>query len=410
MGGTESESARRSGPRVSIIIIGFRSADRLRDCLASIGATPPEVSHETVVVANGATPDVLALLDAAEGIRVVHSEVNRGFAGGCNLGAASARGELLMLLNDDVEVLPGWLDALVATADAHPDAGAVGSRMLYTDGTLHEAGSLVWADGTTAAVGRGLPGDTRLWRHLRQVDYCSAAALLVRASAWAAVGGMDEGFHPGYCEDLDLCLAIQETGARVLYEPRSVVVHHESSTFEASSRGFVQRRSRARLVAKWAERLTSHEADPTHPGAFERAVHVARGFPRRVLVAAATLDAADWLRALAGGIDLGRHAVVVCSSEPPREDLGAALNGVGVEFVDEPLERHIARPWALYDAVVLGPGTEGRRSALDRHQPQAAVVEAAGTPAPGWQDALSAAMLGRSADQVRTRAAGAGGW
>ena len=409
MGGTQSESARSSGPRVSIVIIGFRSADRLRDCLVSIGTSPPEVSYETVVVANGASPDVLSVLDAAEGIRVVHSEVNRGFAGGCNLGAGAARGEFLMLLNDDVEVLPGWLDALVATADAHPDAGAVGSRMLYTDGTLHEAGSVVWADGTTTAVGRGLPGDTRLWRHLRQVDYCSAAALLVRASAWAAVGGMDEGFHPGYCEDLDLCFAIREAGGRVLYEPRSVVRHHESSTFEASSRGFVQRRSRARLVAKWAERLTRHEADPTHPGALARAVHLARDFPRRILVAAGTLDRADWLQALARGVDLRRHAVVICSAEPPDEEQAAALNGLGVEFAQESLERHVARPWALYDAVVLGPGTEGLRTMLDRRQPQAAMVEAAGTPASGWQDALTAAMLGRTADQVRSRAAGGGG-
>ncbi|MGH2689146.1 MAG: glycosyltransferase family 2 protein, partial [Actinomycetota bacterium] len=346
MGGTQSESARTGGPRVSIVIIGFRSAERLRGCLTSIGAAPPEVASETVVVANGASPDVLAVLDAAEGIRVVHSEVNRGFPGGCNLGAGAARGELLMLLNDDVEVLPGWLDALVATADAHPDAAAVGSRMLYTDGTLHEAGSVVWADGSTTAVGRGLPGDTRRWRYLRQVDYCSAAALLVRASAWEAVGGMDEGFFPGYCEDLDLCFALQETGARVLYEPRSVVRHHESSTFEASSRGFVQRRSRARLVAKWAERLTRHEADPTHPGALERAVHLARGFPRRVLVVARTPE--PWLRELAESVDLGRHAVVVSSAEPPDEELVVSLSGLGVEFVDEPLERHVARPWVLY--------------------------------------------------------------
>jgi hypothetical protein len=220
---------------------------------------------------------------------------------------------------------------------------------------------------------------------------------------------MDEGFHPGYCEDLDLCFAIQETGGCVLYEPRSVVRHHESSTFEASSRGFVQRRSRARLVAKWAQRLTRHEADPTHPGALERAVHLARGFPRRVLVAAGTPGSSDWLRELADGIDLLRHAVVVCPTEPPDEELVAALNGAGVELVEEPVEWHVSRPWVLYDAVVLGPGTDGLRPALERNQAQAAVVEAAGVPVSGWQDTLAAAMLGRTADEVRSRAAGRGG-
>jgi GT2 family glycosyltransferase len=413
LGGTQTGPPHADGPRVSNIILGFRNADRLRNCLASIADSATAVSFETIVVANGASPDVLSVLDETPAIRVVQSEINRGFAGGCNLGARAAQGELLMLLNDDVEVQPGWLDALVATADAHPDAGAIGCRTIYTDGTLHEAGSIVWADGSTSAVGRGLPGATQRWRYLRRVDYCSAAALLVRSSLWRAVGGMDEGYHPGYCEDVDLCFAIQQTGARIFYEPRSVVCHHESSSFEASGRGFLQRRGRARLAAKWGQRLTLHEADPTSPGAVERAVHQARGFPRRILVVTGSADAGswDWLTVLAGGLDPNRYAVVACVPEPAGGQRAEPLQALGVEFAGEPMERHIKRPQLIYDAVVLGPRAQASREELALHQGQAAVIEASGGPgdAGAWQDALSAAMLGRSTDTSRSQAGARGG-
>lgn len=400
MGSTHVELPLAREPRVSIVILAYRNAARLRRCLASIQADAGPVPFETIVVANGASPDVVSVLSEAEGIRTVHSEINLGFSGGCNLGARHAGGELLVLLNDDVEVQRGWLEALVRTAEAHPEAGAIGSRMTFTDGTLHEAGQIVWRDGSTTAVGRGLPGDTRRYRYLRQVDYCSAASLLVRASAWRAVGGMDAGFHPGYCEDVDLCFAIQEAGGRILYEPRSIVCHHEGSSFDSLWRDFLMERNRSRLVAKWAERLARHEP-PDRPGAFERALHLARGFPRRVLVATGRLPAAGegWLDRLVADLDLTRHAVVVAASEPAGEKRAAPFEALGVEVTEDPPERHVARPEVLYDAVVLGPALAALEDVVRRHQPHAALLAAEPAAVTGgtgsWQDAISAALLAR---------------
>lgn len=404
MGSTHAELPLAREPRVSIVILAWRNAPRLRRCLASIQAHPGSAPIETVVVANGASAEVVTTLSGTEGVRTIHSEVNLGFAGGCNLGARHAHGDLVVLLNDDVEVQPGWLDALVSTADAHPGAGAVGSRMTFTDGTLHEAGQIVWRDGSTTAVGRGLPGETRRWRYLRQVDYCSAASLLVRRSAWLAVGGMDPGFHPGYCEDVDLCFSIQETGARILYEPQSVVCHHEGSSFDSLWRDFLMERNRSRLVAKWRDRLASHEPGPSRPGSFERAVHLARGFPRRVLAVVDRLPrpgplGQTWLGRLVTDLDLMRNAVVVATSEPSSEEQAAPFEALGVEVVEEPPGRHVAHPEAIYDAVVLDPASAALEETVCSQQPHAAVLLEEPAPVAGvagsWQDAISAALLGR---------------
>src|SRR5439155_5667321 len=112
-------------PRASVIILAWRNAALLRKCLRALaerleGHTP----SETIVVLNGAGDDVKAVLDDVDGAVVVPSAVNLGFSGGNNLGASVAKGEYLVLLNDDTEVEPGWLEALVRTADANPDAGA----------------------------------------------------------------------------------------------------------------------------------------------------------------------------------------------------------------------------------------------------------------------------------------------
>jgi GT2 family glycosyltransferase len=159
---------------------------------------------------NGAAPEVEAFVHMkAGGVRLAHSRVNLGFAGGNNRAAECARGEYLVLLNDDTLVEPGWLDWLVSAADANPRAGAVGSCVLFSDGRIQEAGSLIWSDGSTMPVARGVESESLDWHFARPVDYASACSLLVRRNTWEAVGGLDEGYYPAYYEDVDLCLAIR---------------------------------------------------------------------------------------------------------------------------------------------------------------------------------------------------------
>jgi GT2 family glycosyltransferase len=227
----------------------------LAACLESlrqnVGA---DVPFEVVIVLNG-SPDAVRrfVRENVRGATVVESNVNRGVAGGYNLARESARGEFLVLLHDDTEVWSGWLEALVRAAEETPEAGAVGGRTLNADGTLQSAGAVLHPDGTT---------EYRLDESLERahVDYSGSHSLLVRASTWDAVGGLDERFFPAYHVDVDLAMKIRAHGQTVLCEPASQVTHHRwGVAADARFRSFAAQRNLARLVRKWHERALSEE-------------------------------------------------------------------------------------------------------------------------------------------------------
>lgn len=370
-------------PRASVVIPAWRRAELLRTCLESLAGHRSRHPFETVVILNGATPDVVALVtQEVEGAKVVRSRVNLGFGGGCNRAARAATGEHLVLLNDDTEVQDGWLDALVDTADAHPEAGAVGSRILSYDGLLLEAGSLVWREGISSHVGRGLPESTPRHRFLRRADCCSASSLLVRRTTWDAVAGFDERYFPGYFEDVDLCLSIGRLGQQILFEPRSRVRHHESGSLEWDSpyKHFVASRSRTKFIAKWSAELPRFpalpraDADPWERDLVdERALLASRHLHRRALVVDGD-GPSPRVRAVVEGLARGRTAVSVFLGGAPDEDGWFA--GLGVEVVETDLVPHLARPTVLYDAVVFCRGDDFRAFApsVRSLQPQSAMV------------------------------------
>src|SRR5207244_8292943 len=108
-----------------------------------------------------------------------------------------------------------------------PDIGAVGGRQVFLDGTLQEAGSIVWRDGSCLGYGRGDDPFAPMYMFRRDVDYCSAAFLLTPRRVWEKLGGFDEAFQPAYYEDSDYCARLWERGLRVVYEPRAMILHYE---------------------------------------------------------------------------------------------------------------------------------------------------------------------------------------
>ena len=158
--------------------------------------------------------------------------------------------------------------------------GAVGGRVLLSDGTLQEAGSIIWKDGSSYGVGRDLPGDAISLRFRRRVEYCSALNFLVRRDIWNEVGGLDEEYFPAYYEDVDFCFKIAERGDIVLYEPRSVVRHLESRSSTQLYKEFLCLTHRKRLIEKWPEVFERNmHAEPIDPDSVEEAIHLAMGSP-----------------------------------------------------------------------------------------------------------------------------------
>ena len=235
---------------VSVIIPHWNAVHHLPTCLDSLRSqTYPRV--ETIVADNGSTDGSLELLarDYAW-VRVLPLGENRGFAGACNAGMRAARGEIVVLLNNDTEADPHWLEEVVAAFQRHPKAGLVASKMLLFDrrDTFHTAGDFYRVD--------GIPGNRGVWQRdvgqYNREEYVFSAcggSAAYRKSVLEQIGLLDEDFFFS-CEDVDLAWRAQLTGYRCVYAPRAVVYHKLSATGGGATASFYDGRNFIYLLAK----------------------------------------------------------------------------------------------------------------------------------------------------------------
>jgi hypothetical protein len=174
-----------------------------------------------------------------------------GYAGACNAGAAIARGDSLLFLNNDVEPHAGWLAALRGYAERAPEAAAIGAKLLYPNATVQHAGVVIGQDGYPHNLYAGLPAGHPAVNRSRRLQAVTGACMYVRRDAFEAVGGFDRGFLNSL-EDVDLCLRIGENGGETHYCHGAVLTHLESA-----SRGRRDRfeQSVALYRERWRERV-----------------------------------------------------------------------------------------------------------------------------------------------------------
>jgi GT2 family glycosyltransferase len=239
-------------PQVSIVIPVHGHAGLTRGCLDALLAEPGVEQAEVIVVDDGSrdeTPALLAGYGAA--IRVHARPEAGGFATACNEGTALARGRLLLFLNNDTLGQRGWLPALLADAEAHPEAAAFGAKLLYPDGSVQHAGVAIGRDGLPRHLYAGFPADHAAVSRSRRFQAVTGACLLVRRQLWEQLGGFDAGYRNGL-EDVDLCLRLGELGHDVRCCHESVLVHLESPTRGRRSREIDE--GVARFRSRWGER------------------------------------------------------------------------------------------------------------------------------------------------------------
>lgn len=244
-------------PRVTIIIPAFNNLRFTLECLEALVLAEGLEDAETLVIDDASTDETAAVLPSIMGLKVVKNVENMGFIRTCNRAASAARGEVLIFLNNDVQVRPGWLSPLLETLEA-PSVGAVAPKMLFPDGRLQEAGARINPDGSSEMIGLFQDPDLPRWNVRREVDYASGACLAVRRADFEALEGFDLAFAPAYCEDADLCFRLRERGAKIIYEPRSEIIHHLSITANSIDAGYKLRlatRNQQRFVKRWAHRL-----------------------------------------------------------------------------------------------------------------------------------------------------------
>lgn len=252
-------------PVVSVIIPTYGQVEFTLRCLSSISAHPPQVPFE-VIVMDDAFPgeEVARLKTEVEGIRLIRNPENQGFLHTCNIAAREASGKYLYFLNNDTEVFPGAIDALVDVLEADPTVGLTGSKLIFPDGKLQEAGGIIWSDATGWNFGRGSDPDRPEYNYRREVDYISGAAIMVRRDLFAQLEGFDPIYAPAYYEDTDLAFRIRQAGFKVVYEPQSAVVHYEGVSHGTDVNTGVkahQVKNAERMLERWRDVLQRDHFD-----------------------------------------------------------------------------------------------------------------------------------------------------
>ena len=261
--------ARHARPKVSIVIPVHNKFELTYNCISSINDALTKATFEIIVVDDASSDEtLLSSLMFQGGCHTVRTPKNEGFIGACNLGASRAIGEYLIFLNNDTIVNDGWLDALSDTLDSDQQIGIAGSRLLFGDGVLQEAGGIIWRDGSAWNWGRGQDKSHPTYSFMRDADYVSGAALMIRRALFEELGGFDELYSPAYYEDTDLCFRVRAAGYRVVVQPKSTIIHLEgqsngTSTAEGLKRYQVVNAKKFR--SRWAGMLGRHRLNGQEP-------------------------------------------------------------------------------------------------------------------------------------------------
>ncbi len=245
----------------SIIIPVFNNLSLTMGCLESLLASQDETPFEVIVVDDASTDASGTVLPRIDGLRYLKNKHNAGFIASCNAGAAIAQGRYLVFLNNDTCVRPGWLDQLLMTFHQHPDTGLAGSKLIYADGRLQESGGIVFSDGSGWNYGRFEDPDHPMYNFVREVDYCSGAAIAIARSVFEALDGFDAHYAPAYYEDTDLAMKVRSHGLKVRVQPASEVIHFEgasSGTDLSQGTKSFQVINQKKFRERWSKTLRKH--------------------------------------------------------------------------------------------------------------------------------------------------------
>lgn len=259
-------------PTVSIVIPVYNQIHYTYACLLSILEHTRDVSYEVIIADDVSTDATEHLSEYAEGLVICRNTTNQGFLRNCNQAAKHARGKYVMFLNNDTQVTPGWLSSLVRLIESDPSIGMVGSKLVYPDGRLQEAGGIIWSDGSGWNYGRLDDPDKPEYNYVKDVDYISGAAILLSNDLWKQIGGFDTRFAPAYCEDSDLAFEVRKAGYRVVYQPLSKVIHFEGVSNGTDVQGTGLKRYQVvnakKLKEKWAEEFAKQCENDGNPDPF----------------------------------------------------------------------------------------------------------------------------------------------
>ncbi|WP_154224279.1 glycosyltransferase [Marinicella rhabdoformis] len=349
-------------PQVSVIVPVYNHFEHTYHCLKSLQQLADKTTFEVIVVDDCSTDETEKLIKKISGIRYQRQSENGGFIESCNTGAKMAKGEFLLFLNNDTEVHTNGVDALVQTFVDKPDAGLVGSQLIYPDGRLQESGGIVFSDASGWNYGRLDDVNKPCYQHLREVSYCSGASILIRAALFEQLGCFDERYKPAYYEDTDLAFAVRDAGLKVYVQPASRVTHFEgisSGTDLTSGMKKYQVINQDKFLDKWQDALQKQPASGSD-------IELARfqNQPKRVLIFDACTPTPDqdsgslrMLNLMKIFQQLGYQVSFIPENMAHFENYTASLQHIGIECIygptfSNPVD-YLSQMGRYFDVVLL---------------------------------------------------------
>lgn len=256
-------------PKVSIIIPAYNQFGYTYNCLKSILKNTVNVEYEVILADDCSTDETSHIEDYATGVKHVRNEENLLFLKNCNNASKYAKGEYILFLNNDTQVLFNWLAPMVHLMESDSAIGMTGSKLIYPNGMLQEAGGIIWSDGSGENFGRGQNPELPEFNYVKEVDYISGASIMIRTSLWKEIGGFDEHFAPAYYEDTDLAFEVRKHGKKVVFQPASKVVHFEGISNGTETSGGIKKYqvvNKEKFEEKWHSVLVKENR--THEGRF----------------------------------------------------------------------------------------------------------------------------------------------
>ena len=326
-------------PLVSIIIPVHNNFNYTYNCISSILDSEKSISFE-IIISNDNSNDETTFLKTKyfknnKNIFVYDNYKTYNFLLNCKKAAKRARGKYILFLNNDTKVHKEWLTYLLKLIENDEKVGMVGSKLIYPDGLLQEAGGIVWSNGECLNFGKGSNSDYPEYNYVKEVDYISGIAIVIKKSLWKKIGGLNEKFTSENYAKIDLAFKIRKCGYKIIYQPKSIIEYHSRMNYRKDDSSLNQKIDNKIFIQQWNNDLENQLKKGNNFMARDRCINKSRIFVIDKYVPSFDKYAGDRCSFMYLNIfkEIGFHVTFLPSDSKKKEPYTTILQQNGIEVL-----------------------------------------------------------------------------